>query len=87
MRHSSFLGITFTLVQLTFATSALAQNTPEQTLFTNVHIFDGVNEERIENANVLVDAESRERGIKTIQLIMKTAKSTRTHWSNPCDVS
>lgn len=55
MRHSSFLGITFTLVQLTFATSALAQNTPTQTLFTNVHIFDGVNEERIENANVLVE--------------------------------
>ena len=26
-----------------------------QTLFTNVHVFDGVNEERIENAHVLVE--------------------------------
>jgi hypothetical protein len=24
-----------------------------RTLFTNVHVFDGVNEKRIENANVL----------------------------------
>jgi len=28
---------------------------PAQTLFTNVHVFDGVNEQRIENANVLVE--------------------------------
>ena len=28
--------------------------TPTQTLFTNVHVFDGVNEKRIANANVLV---------------------------------
>ena len=26
-----------------------------KTLFTNVHVFDGVNEKRIENANVLVE--------------------------------
>ena len=26
-----------------------------KTLFTNVHIFDGVNEKRIKNANVLVE--------------------------------
>ena len=28
---------------------------PARTLFTNVHVFDGVNEKRIENANVLVE--------------------------------
>ena len=28
---------------------------PRRVLFTNVHVFDGVNEERIENANVLVE--------------------------------
>lgn len=31
------------------------ENESAQTLFTNVHIFDGVNEARIENASVLVD--------------------------------
>ncbi len=31
-----------------------AQDTTMPILFTNVHVFDGVNEERIENANVLV---------------------------------
>lgn len=29
---------------------------PSQTLFTNVHVFDGVSGDRIENANVLVEA-------------------------------
>ncbi|MEH6584424.1 MAG: amidohydrolase family protein [Halioglobus sp.] len=33
----------------------IAQDSPVQTLFTNVHVFDGVNEKRIENANVLVE--------------------------------
>lgn len=28
---------------------------PQQTLITNVHVFDGVNEKRIENANVLIE--------------------------------
>lgn len=38
------------------ATAALAQETPHaQVLFTNVHVFDGVNEQRIENAYVLVE--------------------------------
>lgn len=36
------------------ATSAVAQDDPAQTLFTNVHVFDGVSDQRIENANVLV---------------------------------
>lgn len=38
-----------------FSTAAVAQDDPAQTLFTNVHVFDGVNEARIENANVLVE--------------------------------
>jgi imidazolonepropionase-like amidohydrolase len=33
--------------------ASMAQDAP-QTLFTNVHVFDGVSEDRIENANVLV---------------------------------
>ncbi len=38
------------------AGSACAQeDVPTQTLFTNVHVFDGVNEARMENANVLVE--------------------------------
>lgn len=36
--------------------AVIAQETPlPKTLFTNVHIFDGVNEKRIMNANVLVE--------------------------------
>lgn len=44
-------------VALTFsAWTAQAQDeSPAQTLFTNVHVFDGVNEARIENASVLVE--------------------------------
>lgn len=37
------------------ANIALAQDALPQTLFTNVHVFDGVNEARIENASVLVE--------------------------------
>ena len=36
------------------ASTACAQEADFPILFTNVHVFDGVNEERIENANVLV---------------------------------
>ena len=32
-----------------------AEGAKQQTLFTNVHVFDGVNEDRIENASVLVE--------------------------------
>lgn len=42
---------------------ALAQDA-KQTLFTNVHVFDGVNEAMIENANVLVEGNL----IKTISI-------------------
>ncbi|TCL09233.1 imidazolonepropionase-like amidohydrolase [Shimia isoporae] len=38
-----------------FATSAVAQDALPQILFTNVHVFDGVNEARLENASVLVE--------------------------------
>lgn len=39
-----------------FSSAALAQEKDlPQTLFTNVHVFDGVNEARIENASVLVE--------------------------------
>ncbi|MCP4386324.1 MAG: amidohydrolase family protein [Hyphomicrobiales bacterium] len=38
-----------------FGGPSLSQETQTQTLFTNVHVFDGVNEARIENANVLVE--------------------------------
>ena len=37
------------------ATAKFAQDTLPQTLFTNVHVFDGVKEARIENASVLVE--------------------------------
>ena len=35
-------------------TAVKAQDAP-QTLITNVHVFDGVGEQRIENANVLIE--------------------------------
>jgi imidazolonepropionase-like amidohydrolase len=42
---------------LAAAIPAVAQQDeqPPRVLFTNVHVFDGVNEKRIENANVLVE--------------------------------
>ncbi|WP_253283467.1 hypothetical protein [Ruegeria atlantica] len=45
------------VVAAVFGFSAAVQAQDEedpQTLFTNVHVFDGVNEQRIENASVLV---------------------------------
>ena len=43
------------LVFSVFSSSAAAQGEPSMPiLFTNVHVFDGVNEQRIENANVVV---------------------------------
>ena len=46
--------IALTAVVCIFAGAALAQDENFPILFTNVHVFDGVSEERIENANVLV---------------------------------
>ena len=34
---------------------AAQEDAPDQVLFTNVHVFDGVSENRIENANVLIE--------------------------------
>lgn len=42
-------------IMLSIATPSFAQDDLPQTLFTNVHVFDGVSETRIENANVLVE--------------------------------
>ena len=44
----------FALLALLVAAPVAAQEADFPILFTNVHVFDGVNEERIENANVLV---------------------------------
>ncbi|NJK88939.1 MAG: amidohydrolase family protein [Myxococcales bacterium] len=52
------MRLLFTAMALAAATIAaplLAQENPARTLFTNVHVFDGTNEARIENANVLVE--------------------------------
>jgi len=51
---SAILSTLASLALLAAAGAALAQDAP-QTLFTNVHVFDGVQEQRIENANVLVE--------------------------------
>ena len=42
---------------IALAIPALAEDpeTKTQILFTNVHVFDGINEKRIMNANVLVE--------------------------------
>ena len=57
------------LIGLAFAAPAFAQDVP-QTLFTNVSVFDGMNEARIENANVLVEGNL----IKTISQAPITAE-------------
>ena len=38
-----------------FSTAATAQDTPPQTLITNVHVFDGKSDQRLENASVLIE--------------------------------
>ena len=43
-----------TAILLCLSTS-FAEAQEGQTLITNVHVFDGVNEARIENANVLIE--------------------------------
>ena len=42
-------------ITLAASISFAQDDTPPQTLFTNVNVFDGVNEARIENASVLVE--------------------------------
>ena len=48
LRILMVLGLTL------FSALSSAQNEPAKILFTNVHVFDGVNETRLENANVLI---------------------------------
>ncbi|NJN05149.1 MAG: amidohydrolase family protein [Rhodobacteraceae bacterium] len=43
------------LVSATIALPLQAKDDAPRTLFTNVHVFDGTNEARIENANVLIE--------------------------------
>jgi imidazolonepropionase-like amidohydrolase len=52
MRH---LLTSIAIASAIAGTAASAQEDPARTLITNVHVFDGVNEARIENANVLVE--------------------------------
>ncbi|WP_406649235.1 amidohydrolase family protein [Aliisedimentitalea scapharcae] len=50
-------SLTLFATALSFAIAAntsFAQDETTRVIFTNVHVFDGINEERIENANVLV---------------------------------
>ena len=61
----------FTAMVALFAATAIADDAPKQTLFINVHVFDGVNESRIENANVLVEG----------NLIKKIGKGLKAHAS------
>ncbi len=51
---AAFAAATFSLT-FVCAAPGIAQDTPPLTLFTNVHVFDGVNEARLENASVLVE--------------------------------
>lgn len=54
--NSRFYVSFFAFAAITLTGPAVAQDeTLPQTLFTNVHVFDGVNEQRIENAQVLVE--------------------------------
>ena len=43
------------MILMAMAWPVAAQEAPDRILITNVHVFDGVNEARIENANVLVE--------------------------------
>ena len=55
MNRASIAVLAGLVVSLALTQSAAAQDEPARTLFTNIHIFDGVNEQRIENAHVLVE--------------------------------
>jgi hypothetical protein len=56
---SAILSPLAALAMFASVSASVAQNAP-QTLFTNVYVFDGVSEDRIENANVLVEGNSLE---------------------------
>jgi imidazolonepropionase-like amidohydrolase len=54
-RTSRFLVAIMTGLLLVSPAVAQQDKPPPRVLFTNVHVFDGVNERRVENANVLVE--------------------------------
>jgi imidazolonepropionase-like amidohydrolase len=56
-KHAKFIASAFAVVCFGFVNwaSAAEDEAPRQVLFTNVHIFDGVNEQRMENASLLVE--------------------------------
>jgi len=53
--NTAILSRLAALALVASAGASMAQDAPSQTLFTKVQIFDGVSEDRIENANVLVE--------------------------------
>ena len=62
MRKLNLGNLTAALaVAVSFALPAAAQDASGPILFTNVNVFDGVNEARIENANVVVDGQPDHR--------------------------
>lgn len=52
MRH---IAVAVFAISLLLPFAMAQDDVPKQTLFTNVHVFDGVNEKQVENANVLVE--------------------------------
>ena len=55
MKLLSFSRAVFAAIILLSGGMLAQAETPSQTLFVNVHVFDGVSEERLENASVLVE--------------------------------
>ena len=47
--------LTTAVAIIAWCSVAIAQDDPARTLFTNVHVFDGVSAERIDDANVLIE--------------------------------
>ncbi|WP_270730690.1 amidohydrolase family protein [Shimia sp. Alg240-R146] len=54
MNRELLVGVVVAIAGM-ISTTAQAQEAMPQVLFTNVHVFDGVNEARIENASVLIE--------------------------------
>ena len=55
MNKAFMSGLAGLAISLALLQSAASQDDPPRTLITNVHVFDGVSEQRIENAHVLVE--------------------------------
>ena len=84
-----FKQIFLTLAGLGLALAPLqGQELPKQTLIKNVQVFDGINEKRIENAQVLVDDNPLENldlvadPHKNFVLIMKDGKIYKNTLNN-----